>query len=104
MEKTRRVLSLFVCIMLVAGLAVASSAEKKESAGEYLDDSVITTKVKAEILNNPELKVLQIHVETYKGVVQLSGFVDSSKSAKRAAEIAAGVPGVKSVKNDLVVK
>jgi osmotically-inducible protein OsmY len=92
------VLSLF--FLLLAGTAYA----QKETPGQYLDDSVITTKVKTAIFNEPSLKSLQIEVETYKGVVQLSGFVDSKASVKKAGEVAGKVEGVKSVKNDLVVK
>jgi osmotically-inducible protein OsmY len=77
---------------------------KKESTGEYVDDTVITSKVKAEIFNDPMLKVLQINVESFKGVVQLSGFVDSAKAADRAEVVAGSVKGVTSVKNSLVVK
>jgi len=65
---------------------------------------VLTAKVKAKIFDDPDLKVLQINVETFKGVVQLSGFVNSSKAASRAVEVARSVKGVQSVKNDLVVK
>lgn len=79
-------------------------AKTQESAGEFIDDSVITTKVKSAILGEESLKSLQIGVETYKGVVQLSGFVDSKQAAHRAGEVASGVKGVKSVKNDLAVK
>jgi osmotically-inducible protein OsmY len=75
-----------------------------ESTGEYVDDSTITTKVKSAVFADPSLKVLQINVETFKGVVQLSGFVDTRQNATKAAEVARGVTGVKSVKNDLVVK
>lgn len=75
-----------------------------ESAGAYLDDSVITTKVKSALLGEPSLKSFQIGVETYKNVVQLSGFVNSSGHARRAGEVALAVKGVHSVKNDLIVK
>lgn len=81
-----------------------ASTSKQASTGEYFDDSVITTKVKAAILNDPALKVLQINVETFKGVVQLSGFVDSKAMMDRAVEVTRGVAGVKSVKNDMRVR
>ncbi|MDD5177201.1 MAG: BON domain-containing protein [Sterolibacterium sp.] len=77
---------------------------KHESTGAYLDDSVITTKVKAAVLGEPTLKSAEINVETYKGVVQLTGFVNSRASVEKAAEIARGVKGVTSVKNDMIVK
>lgn len=81
-----------------------ASGPKSETAGQYVDDSTITAKVKAAVLDEPSLKVFQIGVETYKGVVQLSGFVDSEASVKRAGEVAGKIEGVKSVKNNLAVK
>lgn len=75
-----------------------------ESAGEYVDDSAITAKVKAAILQDPALKSLQISVKTYKGVVQLSGFVDSKDMVERAGKVAGQVSGVRDVKNGLTVK
>jgi len=104
MAKRHRILSFLVCITLVAVFLGCASTPTKESTGEYVDDSTITTKVKAAILNDPALKVFQINVETFKGVVQLSGFVDSAQHVKRAEEVARGVGGVKSVKNNLIVK
>ena len=79
-------------------------ATKKESAGEYVDDAVITTKVKAAVLEEATLKSAEINVETYKGVVQLSGFVTSRADINKAVALAGKVKGVKSVKNDMVVK
>jgi osmotically-inducible protein OsmY len=73
-------------------------------AGEYVDDSVITAKVKSAILNDSSLKVNEINVETFKGVVQLSGFVRSQTDIDKAVQVASGVAGVKSVKNDMRVK
>ena len=97
--------------LLLAALALSftfvtgcASTAKQEGTGEYFDDSVVTTKVKAAILNDPELKVLQINVETFKGVVQLSGFVDSKAMMAHAVEVTRGVAGVKSVKNDMRVR
>ncbi|MBP7063153.1 BON domain-containing protein [Ferrovibrio sp.] len=87
-----------------SALAACSSTPRQESTGEYVDSAAITTKVKAAILNEPSLKSLQISVETFKDAVQLSGFVDSSASRAKAGEITRNVEGVKSVKNDLVVK
>ena len=81
-----------------------SSTRTHESAGEYVDDSAITTKVKAAIAGDPALKSLQISVKTYKGVVQLSGFVDSKDMVDRAGKVAGQVSGVREVKNDLIVK
>jgi osmotically-inducible protein OsmY len=93
----KRLSALFLAALLVSACA---GTPKQESTGEYLDDSLITTKVKAAILNEPSLKVTQITVETYKGVVQLSGFVDSADAARKAVEVARSVKGVSDVKND----
>ncbi len=91
----------FLLIILVAGCAGGTT---HESTGEYLDDSVLTTKVNTSILGDSRLKLMQINVETFKGVVQLSGFVDTAAAAARAVELARKVPGVKSVNNSLIVK
>jgi osmotically-inducible protein OsmY len=76
----------------------------KEGTGEYIDDAVITTKVKASIFNEPTLKATEINVETFKGTVQLSGFVAQPGDITKAGEIARGVKGVQAVKNDIRVK
>ena len=99
-----KLLTCFVLITSFMGSAGYAATQKQESTGQYVDDSVITTKVKAAIFNESTLKALQINVKTYKGVVQLSGFVDTAKSVTKAGEIAERVKGVKEVKNDLVVK
>lgn len=104
MQQLSKYLStLFLALMLISVVGCASS-QKHEGTGEYVDDSVITTKVKAAILNEPTLKVAEINVETFKGVVQLSGFVSTQAAANKAVEVARGVKGVKSVKNDMLVK
>jgi osmotically-inducible protein OsmY len=82
----------------------AAAPSKGESSGEYFDDTVITTKVKAAILKEPSLKSAEVNVETYKGVVQLSGFVSSRALIDKAIAVARKVGGVKSVKNNMVVK
>ena len=82
----------------------AKSTAKKESTQEYVDDAVITTKVKAAVLEEASLKSAEINVETYKGIVQLSGFVRSRTDINKAVEVARKVKGVASVKNDMVVK
>ena len=84
--------------------AATASASKKETPGEYFDDATITAKVKAAVLEEPSLKSAEINVETFKGTVQLSGFVRSRDDINRAVEVAKGVKGVKSVKNDMVLK
>jgi osmotically-inducible protein OsmY len=81
-----------------------ASTRTHESTGGYVDDTAITTKVKTAIFTDPALKTLQINVKTFKGEVQLSGFVDSAQSVTKAGEVARSVNGVVSVKNDLIVK
>lgn len=103
MKRTSFLLALFAATGLTF-LAACSSTPTQESTGQYLDDSVITTKVKAAILDEPTLKSAEINVETFKGVVQLSGFVSSQASATKATEVARGVTGVKSVKDDMRLK
>jgi osmotically-inducible protein OsmY len=104
MKKTIRFVGYFVLLVLMATFAACASTSKQESTGEYIDDSVITTKVKSLLAADNFLKSFQISVETYKGTVQLSGFVGSEKAVDKAGEIARGVKGVKSVKNDLIMK
>jgi len=104
MKKRNIVIRYFVLLMLIATFVACASTSKQESAGEYIDDSVITTKVKSELAADDFLKSFQISVETYKGVVQMSGFVDSQKAVDTAGQIARSVKGVISVKNDLIVK
>jgi osmotically-inducible protein OsmY len=89
--------------MLATFLGCAATP-KHESTGQYVDDSVITTKVKTAIFDEATLKTFQINVKTYQGVVQLSGFVDSAQSVIKAGEVARRVEDVKKVENDLVVK
>ncbi|NWF91760.1 MAG: BON domain-containing protein [Syntrophaceae bacterium] len=91
-------------IMLIAAFTACPSTRTHESTGEYVDGSVITTKVKTLLANDDFFKSFQISVETYKGTVQLSGFVNSQQAVHKAGEIARSVQGVKSVKNNLIVK
>ena len=93
----------FLAIALVSVVGCASTS-KQEGTGEYMDDSVITTKVKAAIFNEATLKSAEINVETFKGVVQLSGFVNSQSDINKAVEVARSVKGVTSVKNSMRVK
>jgi len=104
MKKRDAVVHCLVLFMLMATLAACTSTRTRESAGEYVDDSVITTKVKALLAKDDFFKSFQISVETYKGIVQLSGFVNSQQVVDRAGAIARSVKGVHSVKNDLIVK
>ena len=82
----------------------SASSSRNESAGEYFDDATITTKVKAALVESKEVKAREVNVETYRGVVQLSGFVSTQAEAQRAAELARSVKGVQSVKNDIRIK
>lgn len=104
MGKLYRILKFMVCVGLITAFLGCAATQTKQSTGELIDDSVITTKVKTAIFEEPSLKTLQINVKTFKGTVQLSGFVDSAQSVKKAGEVAGSVDGVKAVENDLVVK
>jgi len=95
--------SAFMAVALIATVGCAAGP-KASGTGEYIDDTVITTKVKAAIFNDPTLNVAEINVETFKGVVQLSGFVISQEAANKAVEVARNVGGVISVKNDMRLK
>ena len=104
MKKKNVLIGYLVLIMLVATFMACASTPKQEGAGEYVDDSVITTKVKSLLAADDFLKSFQIGVETYKGTVQLSGFVNSQNAVNKAVEITRSVKGVESVKNNLIVK
>ncbi|QXE84990.1 BON domain-containing protein [Geomonas nitrogeniifigens] len=106
MAKTKRIITVLVCACLLTSFVGCTHTHttKHETAGEYVDDAAITTRVKAAIFDELALKTFQINVTTYQGVVQLSGFVDSAENARRAGAIARGVKGVKEVKNDLITK
>lgn len=82
----------------------AQAIYDRQRTGQYVDDSVITAKVKAALLKDPVVSALTVSVETHKGTVLLSGFVNNEQQAKRAAEIAAGIQGVTAVRNSLMVK
>jgi Predicted periplasmic or secreted lipoprotein len=104
MKKKGILIRYVILLVLIATFVACASTRKHESPGQYLDDTVITSKVKAKLANDDFLKSFQISVETYKGAVQLSGFVDSQTAVDRAGQIARAVGGVKSVKNNLIVK
>jgi hypothetical protein len=91
----------FILAILLASLLGCAGTSTQSSTGEYIDDTVITTRVKAAIFNDPLLKSAQINVETFRGTVQLSGFVSSRAEINRAVEVSRGVPGVTSVRNDM---
>lgn len=99
----RIVTAAFTAAVAITAVGCSSNPTSK-SAGEYVDDAVITTKVKAAFAADPTVKATEVNVETYKGDVQLSGFVAEPRDAQRAVEIARGVQGVTSVKNDIRVK
>jgi osmotically-inducible protein OsmY len=103
MKTMTRFTALLAIAAASATLGCASTA-RTEGTGEYVDDTVITTKVKAAIFEQPNLKSAEINVETFKGVVQLSGFVSSTDNARVAVQTAQAVKGVTSVKNDMRVK
>lgn len=103
MKQVKLVSAVFMAVLLVSFLGCAGTSQK-EGTGEYVDDSVITTKVKSAIFHEPGLKSSEINVETFKGVVQLTGFVNSQADINRAVELARSVKGVKSVKNDMRLK
>ncbi len=100
MTMLKRLSAVFIVASVVSVLGCATQSEP-QGAGAYMGDTWVTTQVKAGILNEPSLKVAQINVETYKSVVQLSGFVDNAASQAKAVEIAKAVKGVTSVKNDM---
>jgi osmotically-inducible protein OsmY len=104
MTNITRKLATLAGILFVAMALGCASTSKQEGTGEYVDDTVITGKVKTAIFNEPSLKSAEINVETFKGVVQLSGFVSSPANETLAVQVARNVGGVKSVKNDMRLK
>jgi len=103
MNLFKRCSAIAAAALLLSALGCASTSTG-QSTGEYVDDAAITTKVKTAMFNEPSLKVLQINVETYQSVVQLSGFADSGADIAKAADVARAVPGVRSVRNDMRLK
>jgi len=104
MKQVGKILTaVFLALTLVSFMGCASSS-KQESTGQYMDDTVITAKVKAAIFDEPTLKSAEINVETYKGVVQLSGFVSSQAAINKAVQVTRAISGVVSVKNDMRIK
>jgi osmotically-inducible protein OsmY len=104
MKKSYSVIRFLVALMMIAAFMACASTPQQTSTGEHFDDTVITTKVKTELANDNLLKSFKISVETRKGIVELSGVVDSQYAVDQAGQTARGVEGVKSVRNDLVVK
>jgi osmotically-inducible protein OsmY len=104
MKKKSILIHCLVLFMMIATFTACAGTRTQESSGEYVDDSVITTKVKSLLAADDFLKSFEIGVESFKGTVQLSGFVNSQKAINKAAEIARSVQGVKSVKNNIIIK
>lgn len=104
MRNANRLASLAAVLLLAVSLGACDAISGRETPGEYVDDTTITTRVIAEIIQDPSLKKFQVSVETFQNVVQLSGFVDSPQNVSRAGELARNVPGVRSVRNDLLVR
>jgi osmotically-inducible protein OsmY len=103
MNISKRLGTILFSFLLVA-VAGCASTPSSEGTGEYIDDTIITSKVKAEIFNEPTLKSRELNVETFKGAVQLSGFVSSQADINKAVQVTRSVKGVKSVKNDIRIK
>jgi osmotically-inducible protein OsmY len=103
MKQLKRIATFILALAFVSVLGCAGSA-KQESTGEYFTDSWITTKVKAALVNDPQVKATEVNVETFKGAVQLSGFVSSDAAMRQAVKVAQGVQGVTVVRNDMRVK
>lgn len=104
MKSMIKQLSAFLMAAMMVALVGCASTATQEGTGEYVDDSVITAKVKAAFVNEPSLKATEINVETFKGTVQLSGFVANANSIGKAVEVTRSIKGVKNVKNDIRLK
>ena len=104
MKKRNLIIHSVAILAMAFGFAACATTTKHKSTGEYIDDSVITTKVKTRLAADDFFKSFQISVDTYQGIVQLGGFVDSKKTVDKAVEIVKGVDGVRSIKNNLIVK
>jgi osmotically-inducible protein OsmY len=102
--KTTQHFTTVCAALLIAALTACAPTKTREGTGEYVDDTVITAKVKAVFADDPQVKATQVKVETFKGTVQLSGFVDSRAEEERAVQLARDVKGVKSVKDDMVLR
>ncbi|MGY6554334.1 MAG: BON domain-containing protein [Wenzhouxiangella sp.] len=101
MQHRLKVIATLILLSLMIGLAGCAGSAKRASTGEYIDDTVISTKVRAAIFNDENLRTSEISVETFKGVVQLSGFVSSQEAINGAIQHARSVQGVESVVNSM---
>jgi osmotically-inducible protein OsmY len=104
MVSVKRLAGTLIALLLLAAYAGCASTETSRATGTYVDDNAITAKVKTGLTTDSTTKARDIQVDTYRGVVQLSGFVDNQAAIDRATEIARGVEGVKDVKNSLVLR
>jgi len=104
MKAAKQPSRLLIAALLAVAIAGCAPAAKKQTSGEYIDDAWITSKVKGAFVKDPQLSAAQIKVDTYQGEVQLSGFVADAGNVGKAAAVAGGVKGVRSVRNDILVK
>ena len=104
MKKRNMFIRCVVLVMFVTIVAACAATPVRESTGEFIDDALITTKIKSQLAGDDIMRAFQISVETFRGIVQLSGFVNSQMDVERADEIATNVNGVRSIKNNLIVK
>lgn len=104
MMNRRSMLGASLAALALPLAAACQRSATRESTGEYLDDATLTTKVKASLAQDPVVKAREVNVETYRGEVQLSGFVSNQEEASRAVELARAVKGVKSIRNDIRIK
>ena len=100
-----RLFAQLVLVCVLGGMLVGCAGSPwQESTGEYIDDTLLTSRVKSALLNDPGVSGLAVNVETFKGVVQLSGFVKTVAERNRAVQLARGIPGVRQVRNDILIR
>ncbi|WP_394170377.1 BON domain-containing protein [Saccharospirillum alexandrii] len=104
MNPTRSIFASLLAVLLLTTVIGCAGSATQESTGEYFDDTWITTKVKASLVDDPIVKAREVNVETFKGVVQLSGFIESQEAMDRAVAVASSIEGVTSVRNDMTIK
>lgn len=104
MKNMQKFGQIILAIALSIVLAACAGSAKQESTGEYIDDTILTSRVKAILLNDPSVSGLAINVETFKGTVQLAGFVKTVAERNKAVQLARGVSGVKQVRNDILIR
>jgi hyperosmotically inducible protein len=104
MNPSRHSIQALLAAVVLALVAACAATPTRESTGEYIDDTTLTTKVKAALLDDPQVSGLSINVETFKGTVQLSGFANNDAERRKAVELARAIKGVDTVKNDILLK